>query len=241
MFYRKINGLKLWVERDERIINNNEKIRFLSYIENLLKQFRIRWRMKEFNPIDFPALEKQFEDAMNRHAAGESLVQLISNVPYAQASILADVFQDSPESRQLNNAVYLKFANLYPERSCKTIRPYVNEPFADSLVVIACRRDPCNCIPMRNRSLPPKEGSFTGIPTVRLLPWPNSARRRTQLMYFPFLDNLLSGKQTIGDIRKIVGDGEKGYDSVAYYKLLVKRRSNMPDDCCVTLPTRPLP
>ena len=222
VLYRKINGLKLWVERDERIINNNEKIRFLSYIENLLKQFRIRWRMKEFNPIDFPALEKQFEDAMNRHAAGESLVQLISNVPYAQASILADVFQDSPESRQLNNAVYLKFANLYPEKILQTIRPYVNEPFADSLVVIACRRDPVQLYSYA-QSLSSTEGRLihrntdsTVVAVAKLSQTPNA------LMYFPFLDNLLSGKQTIGDIRKIVGDGEKGYDSVAYYKLLVK-------------------
>lgn len=45
-------------------------------------------------------------------------------------------------------------------------------------------------------------------------------------MYFPFLDDLLSGKQQADQIKKIVGDGEKGYDSVAYYKLLVKTETD---------------
>src|SRR5690606_7809227 len=40
--------------------------------------------------------------------------------------------------------------------------------------------------------------------------------------YFPFLDDILSGKNTIEHIQKYVGDGQKGYDSVGYYKLLVK-------------------
>jgi hypothetical protein len=44
----------------------------------------------------------------------------------------------------------------------------------------------------------------------------------TPLLYFPFLDDIISGKKQTDSLKKIVGDGEKGYDSVAYYKLLVQ-------------------
>src|SRR5690606_13022913 len=42
------------------------------------------------------------------------------------------------------------------------------------------------------------------------------------LFYFPFLDDILSGKNTVENIQKYVGDGSKGYDSVGYYKMLVQ-------------------
>lgn len=222
VLFRKINSLRIWVEENQKIGNNNEKIRYLSYIENLLKQFRVRWRMREFNPIDFPALETRFENALNRQSEGESLLALIGEMPYAQASILAEVFQDSPESRQLNNTVYLKYSALYPEKILQTIRPYVMEPFADSLVVVACRRDPVQLYSYA-QSVSSPEGRLihrNTDSTVRAVA--RLSQTGNALMYFPFLDDLLSGKQTIPDIRKIVGDGEKGYDSVAYFKLLVK-------------------
>jgi hypothetical protein len=40
-------------------------------------------------------------------------------------------------------------------------------------------------------------------------------------MYFPFLDDLASGKKNIEDIKKFIENGESAYDSVGYYKLLV--------------------
>jgi hypothetical protein len=42
------------------------------------------------------------------------------------------------------------------------------------------------------------------------------------LLYFPFLDDLLSGKNTVENIKQYVGDGEISYDSIGYFKLLVK-------------------
>jgi hypothetical protein len=42
------------------------------------------------------------------------------------------------------------------------------------------------------------------------------------LFYFPFLDNIISGKQTIDNIAKVAGSTDKNYDSVGYFRLLVK-------------------
>ncbi|NOT92628.1 hypothetical protein [Ferruginibacter sp.] len=42
------------------------------------------------------------------------------------------------------------------------------------------------------------------------------------LLYFPFLDDIISGRKQTDSLKKIIGDGDKGYDSLAYYKLLVQ-------------------
>ena len=42
------------------------------------------------------------------------------------------------------------------------------------------------------------------------------------LLYYPFLDDILKGKQTIDSIKKYIEVGAKPQDSVGYFKLLVK-------------------
>ena len=48
------------------------------------------------------------------------------------------------------------------------------------------------------------------------------SKLKDALFYFPFLDDLISGKQKLEDIAKFVENGNQKYDSVGYYKLLVK-------------------
>jgi hypothetical protein len=49
-----------------------------------------------------------------------------------------------------------------------------------------------------------------------------SKLQQRALFYFPFLDDLINGRQTIDNITKFAGTSDNTYDSVGYYKLLVK-------------------
>lgn len=221
-YFRRIDTLRTWVERNEKLISNNEKVRNLSYIESLLRQFRIHWRKKSFSPLAFPALLDKFAEALEQASSGQSLLSIVRGMEYEPASILAEVFTDHPEAKEIDHEVYRKFATLNPDKILQTIRPYVREAFADSLVVVACRRDPAQLYTYA-QSVSSPEGSLIHRSEDNMV---KAVARMSQtpnaLMYFPFLDDILSGKQSIDDIRKLVGDGEKGYDSVGYYKLLVR-------------------
>jgi hypothetical protein len=98
----------------------------------------------------------------------------------------------------------------------------VEAPFADSLVVVAAKNNPVQLYSFAQSHTSP-EGKLINRNTnsmvktvVQLSRTPNA------LFYFPFLDDLLSGKNTIENIKQYVGDGEKGYDSIGYFRLLVK-------------------
>src|SRR5450432_1157420 len=43
---RRINEFQNFIETDNKIVSNNEKIRQLSYIEELVKNFRSAWKLK---------------------------------------------------------------------------------------------------------------------------------------------------------------------------------------------------
>ncbi len=222
VLFRKIDELQIWVETNTEISNSNEKIRYLSYIENVLKAFRINWKSRDINPIEFPALIDNFEQIIKAQAKGRSMVPFIQGTSYSIARINTDVFFDNTGNKESRKIVYLKFCDLNPDKILQTIRPYANENFADSLVAVACKHNPAQLYSYA-QSLTSAEGKLihrNTDPVVMAVA--KLSQTLNALFYFPFLDDILSGKNSVENIKKVVGDGETGYDSVGYFKLLVK-------------------
>lgn len=218
--FRRVKELQDWIELNASIKNNNEKIRYLIYIENLLKSFRISWRAREINPVSFPALLDNFEAIMKVQVEGLNMSSIIQTASYEVAKLNTEIFTDNPGYSESKDIVYLKYCNLNPDKILQTIKPFAEKPFADSLVVIASQVNPVQLYSyaQSNSSVEGKlihRNSNKLVKTVaQLSQTPNA------LFYFPFLDDILKGKQSIDSIKKYVSDND--YDSVGYYKLLVK-------------------
>ena len=220
--FRKTDELQLWVETHPLLATNNEKVRYLRLIEDLVKTFRNSWSKNEIKPVLYPALLSSFETILKGMPTSKSMLPSIEGANYEVAKILTNVFTGYKEGREAQNLVYLKYCALHPDNILKTIRPYVNEIFADSLVVAACRNNPVQLYSFA-QSTNSEEGKLIHRnihPMVKVV----SALSQTPnaLLYFPFLDDLLSGKNTVANIRKLVGDDPNTYDSVGYFKMLVQ-------------------
>lgn len=219
---RKIDELQLQVEKDSLIKTNNEKVRNLGYIENLVKGFRGAWKAKEFNPLYAPLLVQTFEKVLADNVKGKSMVPIINESPYQVNKIIIEIFVDNKGYADSKKILYLQFCKLNPDKILQTIGPYSNEPFADSLIVESCLYNPTGIYTVA-QAADTKIGLLVHRNTnpvvqtvVALSKTPNA------LLYFPFLDDIMKGKQTVESIKKYVGENGKGYDSVGYFKLLVK-------------------
>lgn len=220
--FRKIDQIQADVEANAKIVSNNEKIRNLNYIEILLKESRVAWKTKKLDAVSIPFLVAQFEKTLQASIDSNSIVPYIQESPYAVGDILINIFTRSNGYAESKNIVFLKFAALYPDKVLPNLRPFVNESFADSLITSISTTNPTQLYTFAQAAKSPegrlirKSESPSVKAVVQLSETPNA------LLYFPFLDDLLSGKKNIEEIKKLVGDGEIGYDSVGYYKLLVK-------------------
>ena len=219
---RKINILEDSVERNGKIVTNNQKIKYLGYIESLLKKFRYGCRTKEFNPVYAPQLLESFEKIMTGDIDSISMVTEIEKVPYNIGKILTEIFTENSGLAESKKIMYLKFCALYPGKILQTIEPFVNEPFADSLIANSSLYNPAAVYNLAQAS-----GSKLGKailrnknPLVKAIA--DLTKTPKALLYFPFLDDILKGNKTIEGIKKYVGDGESSYDSVGYFKLLVQ-------------------
>ncbi|HET7115353.1 MAG TPA: hypothetical protein VFI29_02620 [Hanamia sp.] len=219
---RKVNVLRNDIEINNDIPTNNDKIRYLRYLEDLLRDFINNWKTHKLNPALAPLLVHNFHEIFDANIKGENMAPLIQKVPYEVGLINASIFEDNPGYNECKIILFRKFCALHPDKILANIGPYVNEPFADTLVI-----DAFNNSPSQLYSYAQSAGSKQG----RLIRRINDPRIKTvvqlsaqnrALFYFPFMDDLISGKLTMADITKVAGTSDKNYDSVGYYKLLVK-------------------
>jgi len=219
---RKIKEIVCFIESNPAIASNNDKIRQLNFVEEVIRSFRVAWKGRKINPAMAPLLIDNFEKILKANIDSQSMAPYIHEVPYEAGVINSEVFNKNTGYQDSKKILYLKYVTKYPSLILTTIRPYVKESFADSLVVVACKNDPKQLYDYASSTTSPegkliRQSTNPMVQTVaKLSHTPNA------LLYYPFLDDLLSGIQSTDSIKKVVGDGEATMDSVGYYKLLVK-------------------
>ena len=218
---RKINVLRNNIEEDTFLTTNNEKVRYLVYIENLVKSFTNNWKAHKLNAALAPILVDNFTQILQANIKGQSMAPYILEVPYEVGKINAEIFKDNQGYAESQKYLFLKYSEVHPEKILEDIGPYANEPFADTLVVLAFQN---NLIKVYNyaQSVNSIQGKLIKRNTdKRIMLVEQLSTMDSALFYFPFLDDLISGKKTIDGISKYLAIGNKTYDSVGYYKLLV--------------------
>jgi hypothetical protein len=219
---RQVNVLRNEIESNAAITTNNEKIRYLRFIESLVRNFNNNLKSHKISASLAPVLVDNFSAMMKANIRGESIVSFIKEVPYEAGNINAEIFKDNAGYKESMKILFLKFSQLYPEKILSNIVPYADEPFADSLVLVAFSNSPTQLYSfaqaagsLQGRLI--KRNSDHRIKTVVEL-----SKLKDALFYFPFLDDLISGKQKLENISKFLGSDKRKYDSVGYFKLLVK-------------------
>ena len=219
---RRVDEFQDFVETTEQLRSSNEKIRQLNLIEELVKEFRTAWKLKSINPAMAPLLVDDFYTIWKANMDSADIVPYINEAPYNIAVILTQIFKSHPSYANNKKLLFIKYCSLHPDKILSTIRPYVNEPFADSLVLVACKNDPEQLYDYAYSTKSPEGKLIQRNPNPLVKTIVQLSKMENALLYYPFLDNILSNKISIDSIRKFIGDGNKQMDSVGYFKLLVK-------------------
>lgn len=220
--FRKINVLRNEIEVNDKIPTNNDKVRYLRYLESLVKDYTKNWKLHNIKPSIAPALVDGFSDVMQANINGESMAPLIEKMPYEIGEMNASIFTDNVGAKDSKIILFKKFSVLHPDQILANLGPFVDEPFADSLVLVAFNNSPSQLYSYA-QSLNSKQGKLIrGIEDNRVQTVVKLSQQERALFYFPFLDDLISGKQTIENIAKVAGTSASKYDSVGYFNLLVK-------------------
>ncbi len=220
--FRKVNNLMNSVEKNPELPTNNDKVRYLKLIESLVRNFTGNWKSHKLSPTLAPVLVDNFSAILKANIRGESMAPYINEVPYEVGVINSEIFKDNPGYKESRKILFLKYCQLHPDKILSSIGPYVDEPFADELVIVAYNLSPSQIYSYAQAANSPQGKLIKRNPDNRIKTVVDLSTRKDALFYFPFLDDLISGKQTIESISKFVGTDSTKYDSVGYYKLLVR-------------------
>ncbi len=219
---RKVNVIRNDIENNAALPTNNDKVRYLRYVEYLVRDFTNNWKSHALNPSLAPQLVDNFNEIMKANIKGVNMAPLIQKVPYEVGLINANIFQENPGYKESKVALFRKFCVINPDKILANIGPYADEPFADTLIIDAFNNSPSQLYSYAQSTNSRQGKLIRKIEDPRIRAVVQLSTQNRALFYFPFLDDLISGKQTIEGISKVAGTNEKNYDSVGYYKLLVK-------------------
>ena len=218
---RKVNVIRNEIEGNEMMPTNNEKIRYLRYLEALVRDFTDDWKSNKIEPSIAPQLVDNFNEIIAVNLRGENMAPIIAKASYQVGRINNQIFEDNPGYNESRIIVFKKFCTQNPDQILANIGPFVNEPFADSLVIVAFNNSPSQLYSYAQSTNSRQGKLIRKIDDPRIKTIVKLSTLSRALFYFPFLDDLISGKKTVAEIAKVAGTSDRQYDSVGYYKMLV--------------------
>ena len=218
---KKVDVLQYLIETDT-LLDHRLKVKYLYGLESVLKYFSLASQLttdKKVNPAGLPIIIRSYEECVNQDKRHQSIEPIIEKLPYdvGIAVLGADIFENNKGYTDARNNLVLKFCTLHPEKMLATLMDNPGMPFADSLVRAIDKMKFAKQLydySQANNSLGRIIRSINDDKFIRTIV--QMAKSRSGQQYFPFLDNIVSGKLTIADIDEVKND------SLLYYRLLVK-------------------
>ena len=217
-FTRKIDQLQRAIELDSTLKTNNDKVRYLSYLEKLLLDFTLQYRTGKFPASMSPQLVSNYEEMMRVNIKGESIAPLINQMPFETGTILSNIFFDNKGYAEAKKSLYLKNTVPHPETILSGLWPYRNDADADSLIQQACLRVPFEVIRFAQASGSQEAAMIRKSSNAKVKLLVKMANLKSGQKLFPFFDELVNGRLNIDDMGTVLND------EVLYYKLLVKTK-----------------
>ncbi|MBA2330213.1 MAG: hypothetical protein H0V91_11410, partial [Flavisolibacter sp.] len=214
----RVDALQCKIEADT-ISSSQKKVAYLRGVEKMLRNFTTSYRSRSFNPSNVPAMIEAYEKAMIMDISGESIESIIAKANYdiGNSIIVSGAFDMNTGFKTAKEILIRKYTAAHPERTFLVLRDNDDLPFRDSLILVAAYKHPRLLYDYAAANN--KLGiAIRKIDDSLVQAVVKMARSNSGQLYFPFLDNILKGNQTVEEIDKVKGD------DVKYYKLLVKTR-----------------
>lgn len=217
---RQVDDIQMGIETDSTF-NNNDKIRYLRTLENLLRGYASNMNKRDFSATMTPALVKAFERCLVLERKNESIKPVIDEVEYGVGKTLVSAFEfyfaDNEGMPGSRVTLLRKYIALHPDQALPVLRDNPTVYFADSLIKVVAQQDTrklYDYAAARNKL----GDRIRNHPDTFVSMVARMANSKSGQLYFPFLDNLLKGKITLEQIDSVKEDDFK------YFRLMVKTR-----------------
>ncbi len=219
----QVDSLQNYIEAS-KLSENNDKIRYLRGLNECLESFLRGYRLQEIKSPAIIDIITGFKQCLMLDEKKQSIEPVIQGLSYDAGNVIVNSvsFSGNDGIQASKDLLVLKLCNEHPEQIMKVLGAHPDLVYADSLIVVSAHRDPdelytyaaaSNRLAQRIQSNPDS--------LVQLIS--RVSKMSSGRLYFPFLDNLISGKISFDDVAAALRDRTK------YYALLVKTEIDYAD------------
>lgn len=215
----KVDALQCKIEKDS--IGDQKKVGYLKGMEKLLRNFTAAYKIRQFNASHFPNAIEAYENLIQKDKNAEAIDFIIEQLPYDVGKIIIEsgAFDKNPGFITSKNELIKKYLLSHTDKIFITLKDNPDVPFRDTLIKVAGYKYPRQLYDYA--AAENKLGRAIrkiNDPFIQVISKMATSSSGSGQLYFPFLDNLLKGRQTLADIDSVKSD------QVKYYKLLVKTK-----------------
>lgn len=218
VYTRQVDLLQQEIETDSTL-DHRAKIKYLTGLRITLEGSNTALRTAQLSAESAIQLFEAYKVYYSKDKAGIGLGKSVEQYAYPINKILLGdntVFFENPGLNLAKVVMFQQFADLHPGEVLVKIEPYLDQPFADSLL-IGCAYvfpDKFYNYAAAVETRVGKQIRNIKDPFVQLIV--KIADERSGRLIFPFLDAIQKGRLTIDSVKQIAKDNLK------YYRLLVK-------------------
>ena len=207
-----------------KLSDNNDKIRYLRGLNESLQRFLNGYKYQTMKSLVTTELVPGFKTCMEMDEKKESIFPEIQKHSYDAGDILVNCysFNDNEGIEASKDFLLLKVCSDHPERMMLVLSQHPDLSYADSLIVVAARKQPDNLYTYAAASNKLAE-RINNNPDSLVQLIVHVSKMSQGRMYFPFLDNLYSQKISFDDVEAALRNDSK------YYSLLVKTEIDYAD------------
>lgn len=219
IYSKELDVIQDTIERSNKF-DHRLKVKYLMGLSHLLKGYYNGYSKKRFSPEKGIVLFSEYNDLMLADHDGRSIAPVIDSYPYDCGNLLINtpgsVFFDNAGFKEAKVLLFRKYIVLHPEQALPKLEEFADVPFADSLITASAKRFPDQFYDYAaaTRTRVGRLISQSSDPLVRAIA--AMATSRSGRLYYPFLDEVMRGRQTVESISAVMND------SLQYYRLLVQ-------------------
>lgn len=216
---KKVDWLQYEIETDTKI-DGRLKSHYLLGLSDILKFVKTGWRKKEVDVVYMPQIIATYKKAIEADKQDQPLSPVIQYMPYdvANTALIPKIFKENPGYDDAKKLLILKVSQRFPEKTLSLLKNYPDEPFADSLIRLVAHKYPqiLYDYAQANNKLSYRIQNIENDPLIVTIVSMARDDNKNGQYYFPFLDNIVSGKLTVKDVDAAINN------PVKYFRLLVK-------------------
>lgn len=226
IYTRQTDELQQRIEWDAGM-DHRIKVKYLTGLNLLLDNFLGNVGKDGFVPSQGLLLFDAYRKYMKADLDGFPISGMVQSYPYDVNRLLLgenSVFFENKGLSQARIYLFNQFGERFPEKVLPRIGPYLEQPFADTLLIAAAYADPESFYNYAAAKGTPTGKKIRQIqePLVSLIT--NMSDDPSGRLYFPFAHAILKGSLTMDSIRQVLPQPQQ------YFKLLVSTHLSYLDD-----------